>query len=396
MIRSVLLMCLICFVGGVTAQSKKTTVSPNVFKQLSKSNELIEKKKYVAARETLKIALSKSKKNSFEQAAVLRALSSVNALQSAYVKAAQQLAQAVNLNVFPDDQQQQAILNLGQLYLASEQYRQAIATLVPWLAKNASPDPELSVLLANAYAQTKQYSQALPHIKRAIASKRKPPEAWLQLNLALLYELKRYRSAAQLLERLIKRFPDNKDYWEQLSSVYVQSKQYKKAAGVKHLALQKGVLHREKDILSVVDLYGFVGAPFKAADIMQSALKAGSVKRHASNWEKLANVWLQAREYDKAINALAKASLLHSRGELFLRLGQIHIELEQWDKAISALQQALQKGGLKQPGQAHLLIGVSSYELNRKQQAMQAFRSASQFNRQKKSAQQWLSYLASE
>nr|WP_305909763.1 tetratricopeptide repeat protein [Methylomarinum sp. Ch1-1]MDP4522697.1 tetratricopeptide repeat protein [Methylomarinum sp. Ch1-1] len=205
------LCCVISLSLLAADQEKSATVSPWLYKKLTKAEKLIEQKSYSSAQRDLQKLLGEVDQGSYEQAAVLRSLSSVHALQGQYGKAAQLLKQCLALQVLPEQQEQQAILNLGQLYMASEQYALAVKTLQPWLAKNPKPDAELSALLANAYAQLKQYRQALPHIKRAIAASNKPSESWYQLNLALYYELNDYASAATLLNRLLNRYPQKKN-----------------------------------------------------------------------------------------------------------------------------------------------------------------------------------------
>lgn len=137
---------------------------------------------------------------SYEQAIVLRTLASVYALENNYVKAAKYLEQCTATKMLPENQQQEAMLNLGQLYMATVQYQKAIKILTVWLAEGGESNQQVLVLLANAHAQLKQYRKALPYIERAIKQAKKPKEGWLQLNLALYYELENYPAAARILQ----------------------------------------------------------------------------------------------------------------------------------------------------------------------------------------------------
>jgi tetratricopeptide (TPR) repeat protein len=392
-----LLILLICalLAGALQAADKdrSVTVSPRVYKQLSKAEKLIADKSYGTAQQVLQKLLREVDSGDYEQAAVLRSLSSVYALQNQYGKAADMLEQCLALKALPETQAQQAVLNLGQLYLATEQYAKAVKIMQPLLARNPKPDAELSAMMANAYVQLKQYRQALPHIQKAIASTNKPVESWYQLNLALYYELKDYKAAAGLLQRLIRRYPEKKDYWDQLASVYLQVKNHKKAVSIQHLAYKKGLLTSEKELLNMVNLFLYVGSPYKAAKILADALNNRQIRSTSANWEILANAWQQARELDKAIRALETASQLNEKGRLYQQLGQIYVEQEQWQKAVTAFDNALIKGGLKQPGLAYLLQGMSHYELGNQDRARQAFSKAAKYSKQKKSAAQWLDYL---
>ncbi len=397
MSRYIVVFCLsvICLPLLAADHGKATSVSPWLYKKLTKTEKQISQKSYAAAQSTLQKILADVDQGSYEQATVLRSLSSVYALQGKYRKAASTLKKCLNLNVLPNKQKLQSMLNLGQLYMATEQYALAVSTLAPWLAKNPNPDAEISALLANAYAQLKKYRKALPHIKKAIAKSRKPPESWYQLNLALYYELKNYQSAADLLTKLIRRNPDRKAYWEQLASVYQQLKKYKKALSIQHLAFKKGLLSSEKDILALANLYLYIGSPYKGAALLNDALKRRQIRQSSRNWETLANAWQQAKEFDKAVSALEKASSLNEKGSLYRQLGQIFVEQEKWQQAIKAFNQAIAKGGVKQMGSTYLLLGMSHYELNNLTKARQSFNKASRYPKQRKASAQWLDYIKS-
>jgi tetratricopeptide (TPR) repeat protein len=395
MMRLLSLVLFFFIVSSAYAEKNNSsaTVSPSLYKKLSKAEQLISKKSYQQAEQKLKTILKGVKENSYGHAVTLRSLSSVYALTGKYTKAAQVLLNAIRLDVLPDKQQQQAILNLGRLYMAAEQHAKAIQTLEPWLANNANPDTQISALIANAYTQLKQYRKALPYIKKAIAGSKKPAESWLQLNLALYYELENYSPASKMLVRLIQRYPDKKTYWNQLSSVYQQLKHYKKAVSIKHLAYKKGFITSEKELLDLANLFLYVDSPYKAANLLKQELSTKRIKSHSKNWEKLAQAWQMAKEFDQAIKAFETASNLNDKGQLYQQLGQIYVTQTKWKLAINSLNKALAKGSLKNTGTTYILLGMSHYELNNMMQAKKYFSKASHYQKNKKSALQWLNYI---
>ncbi len=386
----VILLSLNC--AALAAQEKAPTISPGLYKRISQAEKLIGEKSYASAGSSLQKALAAVEKGSYEHAVVLRSLTTLHAVQGHYVMAAQSLKKALDLNVLTAKQRQESLLNLGQMYLATQQYAKAVKVLQPWTASNKA-DAEISALLANAYAQLKRYRQAVPHIKKAIALRKKPPENWYQLNLALYYELNDYASASKILTRLIRIYPHKKSYWNQLSSAYQQLKNYKKAVSIQHLAYKKGLLNSERELMALINLFAYVGSPYKAGRLLEDSVKNKSIAYNSKNWETLAQIWQQAKEFDKAIGALEKASKLNAKGRLYQQLGQIYIEQEKWQKAIAAFNNALQKGGLKKIGSMHLLMGMSYFELNNFTKAQSAFRKAAQYQAQKKAALQWLDYI---
>jgi tetratricopeptide (TPR) repeat protein len=375
---------------------KPTTVSPSLYKKLSKAEKLIEKKAYSEAQQIIRKALGSAKKGSYEEAIVLRTSASIYALQEKYSRAANVLSKCLALKALPETQEQQALLNLGQIYMAMAQYQKAVKVLQPWLQSNPRPDAEFSILLANAYAQLKQYRKALPYVEQAIKTTKKPAESWYQLNLALLYELENYSAAAGVLQRLVARYPDKKQYWSQLASIYQQLKNYKKAVSIRSLAYKKGLTTSEKEILELVNLYFLVDLPYKTAQLLKTEINSGRVKSNSKNWEILANAWTQAKEFEYATQALEKASKLNPKGRLYQQLGRVYVEQEKWALAIKALNKSLQKGNLKRPGNSYLLLGTSYYEQKKLKQARQAFVNARKYQRTNKDARQWLDYISLE
>ena len=379
------------------AQEKPPTISPWTYKQLKKAEKLIAKKEYPKARQKLQKILAELDKNSYEQAITLRSLASVYALENQYQQAAVVLEQALATHALPQKQHQKALFNLGQLYMASEQFQKAVATLGPWLKIHPNTsNTQVRVLLANAYAQLKQYRKALPYIEYVNKHAQRPEASWLQLNLALYYELERYSQAAGILRRLIALYPDKKDYWQQLVFIYQQIQQYDHALTISHLAYQKGFITVEAEILQLFNLFLFNSQPYQAALFLAQELESQGIKQSSANWELLAHAWTSAREYKKAINALEKASALDAKGELYIQLGRIHVEQELWQLAITAIKKALQKGSLKQTGEAYILLGISYYETGQLKSAEKAFTHALDYRKSKKSARQWLQYIATD
>mgnify|MGYP000361907996 CR=1 FL=1 len=396
LLKSILLsLSLLIGISTLHAEEQKTpTISPWLYKQLSKAEKLIASQAYPQARKKLQKIIPELNDKSYEQVLALRSLASIFALENNYQQAAKVLTQALAAQALPEKQQQQALLNLGQLYMAMEQYQKAVDILHPWVTKNPShSNQQVPVLLANAYTQLKQFRKALPHIVKAIKQSKKPPESWLQLHLALHYELENYSAAAKILRKLIASYPNKKTYWLQLATIYQQLRQFTHALNIQNLAYKKGYIKTEAEILQLFNLYLYNKQPYQAAKLLANELEQHRVKQSSAHWELLANAWTNAREYKYAIAALEKASASNGKGALYLQLARIHVEQEQWPSAISAINKALKKGGLKQRGEAYILLGLSQYESQQLLAAKKSFKKATRYKKTKKSAEQWLNYV---
>jgi tetratricopeptide (TPR) repeat protein len=79
-----------------------------------------------------------------------------------------------------------------------------------------------------------------------------------------------------------------------------------------------------------------------------------------------------------------------------LRLARAHANLGHWPDAVDSVRRAIEKGGLKRPDQANVLLGIALYNLERYEQAIAAFRLASQDTRSRRTASQWITHIGSE
>ena len=375
---------------------KTKTVSPAIYKQLHRIDALLEKSAYSKALQNLNALLPDTAAKSYAKAMILRSMASVYSRQGEFKKAAGALEKSLATGALPLDQKAQAQVNLGELYVAGDQYKKAIALLKAGIDRAKSPTSEQYFILANSYAQLKLYKKAIPYMNKAVKLAKKPKESWYKLLLAMHYESDDYSGAVPVLKKMISRFPPNKDYWFQLIGLHQQLNDYKKALAVNELAYREGFVSAPADILNLANMMLLQNTPYKAAELIEKEINTGRLQNSFKNWEQSANAWTDAREYDKAVAALKKAAALHPSGEFFYRLGRLYIEQEKWNNARAALIKAFEKGGLKDPGNAQILFGMSCYELHLTQKAVRAFNKAQNYKNTRKIGRQWVDFINSE
>jgi tetratricopeptide (TPR) repeat protein len=348
---------------------------------------------YAKALQPLKALIAESKSGSYDQAVVWKTIGAVYAAQGNYQAAVDALEKSLVGDALPQQQRLDVQFNLGQVYLALNQYQQALTVLKPWIAQNQSPTAHDNLLLAQIYSQLKQYDKALIYAKRLLKFTKNPPESHYRMVIALDFELKKYTEAGRFLEILIQRFPDNKTYWQQLVASYQYNDDYHQAAAVKDLAYRSKVLNDPDDIMQLAQLYNYTGSPYLAAQLLEKEMGDGVLPKSGKNLTQLSDIWLQAREYQKAAGVLSQAAKRLNNGEIYQRLGSLYIEQQDWKNAYRALKTAVRKTGLKKPGNTWLLYGMSAHEVNLDDEAKQAFRKAMDYTYTRNSAQQWLKGL---
>ena len=215
----------------------------------------------------------------------------------------------------------------------------------------------------------------------------------LQILLWAHFELKEFDEAADVLAQLIANWPEKSDYWEQLAGVLMNLNRENESLAVYSVANQKGLLTTESRLKNLVSYYLYREAPFNAARILEKGLEDGTIEPTRANWELLSQAYQMAQENDKAIAALQKAAALSDDGELYVREAQLHAATDNWAGVQRAAQQAVEKGGLKNPGRAWMMIGMAAYERGERPAALRALREAAKHPDSRSNATQWINYI---
>lgn len=376
-------------------QEDQGTVSPPIYERLTKAKKLMDEGKHTEAAALLQETLGEVKDSDYESALTQQSLAYAYLGQRRYGEASRAMEAALAGQTLPRDVVHALRYNLAQIYVQMEDYGKAHAALMRWLSEEKNPSADAHFLAAIVHHHVKQDDAAITHIQKAISKTAKPQEDWYQFLLSLLFERKRYQEAVPILKRLVEKYPGKPSYWRYLTDVYLNLKREGEALGVLRCAYHEGVLE-ENDLIRLAQLYLRQGVPYSAARLVEKEMARGRISRKTKNLELLGNSWTMAREPKRAIAALREAAALSRSGHLHLVIGQMQIGLEDWREAAKSLDQALSIGGLKEPGEAQLLLGMSLYHSGDKTRATSIFERASQNGRVRPQAQRWLDLINRE
>ena len=295
----------------------------------------------------------------------------------------------------PLDAENQIRFSIAQIQASLEHWKESIAALNRWFRYVEDPDPLGYYLMGIAYYRLEDLDTAIVNTKKAVALSPEPREGWLQLLSALYVEKEDYKSATPILEDLLMRFP-KKQYWVQLSLIYGARDDYRASLAVQQVAYLQGLLTEDKELRRLARSYLYNDLPYPAAKVLENGLADGSIDPDAESYELLANSWIAAREYDRSLEPLQKAAKLSDDGNLYVRLGQVHLQREEWSQAAEELQKAVAKGGLDNPGNAQLLLGIAYYNDKRVGQARSSFARAREYASTREKAETWLTHIDNE
>ncbi|MBE1299944.1 MAG: tetratricopeptide repeat protein [Alteromonadaceae bacterium] len=340
--------------------------------------------------------------NSYERAMMYNFYGFIYYNAEDYAKAFESFKLVVEQSPIPEAFEQTTLFSLSQLSLMQQDYDATIHYLERWEALQTGTIPaKNNVLKAQAMYQQKNYTKAAEYIEAAIVTQEADPddgiadENWYILQRAIYYELKRQKDVTSVLVKLV-RYYDKPKYWIQLGGMYGEIGEEKKQLAVMEAAYQMGYVTSGQDLFNLAQLYYYHQVPFKAADVMVKAMDDGLLEENLRNLRFLSQCWALAKENDRAIPVMQAAANLSEDGELDAQLAQIFLNTDQWDKAIESAKKALEKGDLRSPGTAHLVIGMSLFSQKRFAEALNALAEAEKFKRTEKMAQQWLKYVTSE
>jgi tetratricopeptide (TPR) repeat protein len=375
-----------------TAPRKTETMDESTYNGTKEATELLAQNKHAEAIEKLQKLTDKG--GDYDKAIVWSNLGFAYNAKNDYVNATKAFAKALAPNKLPMQHQEQLTLNLGQLYIVTEQWDEGIKTLQKYIADACTPPAASAhIFLANALSQQKRYKEALPEIDQAIAKSKKVEESWLQLKLAVSYELKDFKACAETLVALLDMKPVSGEYWRQLSGMFLEMGQDKEAVAVLALAERQGFVTKPQEFKNLYSIYMMIEAPYKAGMLMQSAMDQKKLPADEENLDLLANAWINARESARAETTLKKLASIAEKGDYYFKLGAMYGDEERWKDSIDMLKKALEKGGLKRPGEAWMRLAVAHYGLKDLQNTTAALQKAITFDETRKQAGEWLRHI---
>ncbi|WP_241968725.1 tetratricopeptide repeat protein [Idiomarina tyrosinivorans] len=338
--------------------------------------------------------------NSYERAMLWNFYGFMYYEQDQVDKAIGYFDKVINEQPIPASLKMSTLFSLAQLTLAQGEFKQTLDYLARWKQlADPSQYSKAYILQAQALYQSERYQEALPLVQKAIddalTNGKTPDENWLILARALHYELKQPEQIVDVLKQLI-RWYNKPDYWVQLAGMYGQLEQDEKQLAVLEAAYQQGYLTTGEQLRNLVQVYYFNELPYKAGQVLTEAMQQGKVDTDLKTLKQLAQNWILAKEYEKAVETLKQANAVAEDGEVAAQLAQVLLNQDHNTDALEAAEQALAKGGLANPGMMYLAKGMALLNLERYQESIAAFSKAQQFQQTQANAQQWLQYAKSQ
>ena len=384
-------------------ETRRTPALRNkVYERLAEAQAAAEAKDMVTAKKVLDSMIAsggKNELNSYELANVYNLYAFIYYSAEDYAAALKAYENVVKQPDIPLAMEINTKYTIAQLYFVQEQWKRGIDALNEWFALTQNPPETAYILLAQGYYQLKDYNKALVNTETAINMYKEkgkvPKEQWFNLARFLYFDKNDINSAVAVLEELLTYYP-KKQYWVQVSHMYGEQKKDSWQLAAMETAYVQDMLDKGTEQVTMAYLYLNGEVPYKAAKVMERGIKDESIDDTSKNYEVMGNAWRQSQEVAKAIPAMEAAASKSDSGELYARLGNIYLDGDQYKKAITAINKGLQRGGVKRPDTARLVLGMAYFNDKQYAKAREAFKAAGRDERSEKYAAQWILYMDTE
>lgn len=356
-------------------------VSAKVAKPMKAAQEAIQKKQWDQALEKVAEADAVSGKTAFDQFQINEFKAYVLLQQRKYADVARLYEASLASGKLPPEQVDDRLKTIVQLNTATKNYPKVMEYGDRWI-KAGGQDIDTRVLVAQAHYLQKDYKEAVAIMQGAIKSAEQAgktvDENWLQLVRSAQTSMGDKEGSAKTMEKLVRLYP-KPEYWNFLIGTRLNQKASDRVMlNTLRLAQQVGTLSSADQYLEMAELLLEAGLPGEA----KSALEAGYAAKVVDPANK-AEADRYKRRFDDAKAAAAKdlQSLPQfekdaqkgTTGQGDVALGMAYSSFGQYDKAAAALAKGLTKGGVRDPDQAQIMLGIADLKLGKKADAAKAF-----------------------
>jgi tetratricopeptide (TPR) repeat protein len=380
-------LLLLVFAIGL-AQGEETLSVPT-YRKLQRAQEMLDGQQAGTAIEALRGLAAEVAERPYEYAYVMQYLAHAQTLLEQPEAALRTLATALERTDLPPHLALDLRFFQARLLLSEERYEEALAALDAWFAQDPDPLAEAFYYRGMAQYQTGRYAAAQASLEQALALADKPERRWREVLLAAYVQGGALKKADGLLTTLISETPAELLLWRKLASL--QLERGDRAAALATLRLAQH-LHRLEttDLDAIASMYATLGMPDKGARLLEAWTAAGLLKPTPERRRYLGELWLLARERERAKQAFTRLAADTGAGELDQLAGKLCMEDGQWLDAAASLTRALERGNLDDEPRTRLMLGVALLKSGEVPGARAAFEQAARAPAMKASAEYWM------
>ena len=250
--------------------------------------------------------------------------------------------------------------NIAQLLIADEQYVRGAEMLEQWSREGGQLKPAHVELLISAWTSAQRWNRALPWAERWFNNANPKERKHFDLLSFIYNNLDMPAKQSDIVKQMINRWPEDKNLWGIWASLLMQGNREAEAFEVNKLQYLGGAFSSEAELLKVVQYYSYYDMPYEAAGILQREMNSGKISQNPERLVQLSELFLQSREYEKAIPVLEQAAVSAGTAKLYADLGDAYKKRSQCESSEKAFRKAMDLGFDR--GKAWAIIATCRYD----------------------------------
>lgn len=364
------------------ADQPKHTVSREIGKDLQAAQKADQSGHYQEALEHLQKANAYSKKTPYDQH-VINELSRYAYLKTRDYSAAIKPMESLIDDGFTDPAEVKSLIkDLGVIEYQNKNYDKAIE-YGERAVKGGFADATTDTLVSQAYYLKGDYKDSLRFTRNLVDEQIKggeaPKESELEIILNSCLKLSDQQCATRALERMVTYYP-KPEYWQNLITEMYNTKEANNndsdMLNIYRLANDVGAMKQPREYNEMAQLSLELGYPGEAERVLEKGFGQNVFNDTQSRdrAQRLLNKAKKEAVPDEAsLPKLQQEAARASSGEKDVAVGTAYLSYQKYDQAVQALQQGIAKGGLKDPAQAQLLLGIAELKAGNKDAAVKSF-----------------------
>lgn len=367
--------------GDAPAAAPANTVRPELFKLIDSAQvqQLVAAKNFTELQNRITQADAIPNKTPYENYVLNRTklvYGSASGNDAVLISA----VEAVNASGFePKETQAKLVLAVAELQYKAKNYNAAVEQVKRYESLGGDMTVARPLMLRAMYLN-KDYAGAQALLLQSVADTEKtgkpPTEEDLKLLRSAAFETKDTAAYNTAVQKLVTYYP-NDEYWNDLIRVgLIKKPGFNQDNYMLMLRLEFAALKvmREEDYIDFAETALREAFPTEAKTVMDAGYAAGvlgkgaNAKAHNTLRDRVNK---QAADDAKNIGSTEASAAKAKTGAGLVNLGWAYSTMGQHDKGIGFIQQGIAKGGLKQPDDAKLRLGIAQYKAGQKDAALQ-------------------------
>jgi hypothetical protein len=361
--------------------AKAETIRPDMFKLLdpTKVKEMMAAKKYADVQANITAAEAFPNVTPYESYVINRMKLALGATTNNDAMAMAALEPVINSGRLEAAEKANFIEALANYNYNAKNFPKAIEWMKIYQKESPTPD-KIRPALARSYLVTNDFASAKAELEKIIAAAdkagTKPTQDDLRLMAGAAGKLKDTALYTATLERLVTLYP-TPEFWTDVLRRMTNKPSFNDRLRLDGYRLQMATAKEmeSEEYLDMAERAIATAFYVEAKQTMDAGFAAGKLGKgaDASKHKQLLDKASKGAADDaKTIDASEAGALKAKTGTPLVNLGYTYVTMGQFDKGIDLIAKGIAKGGLKNPEDAKLRLGVAYAKAGKKDEALKA------------------------